>query len=61
MASGAMKGVRDHNMSIPQDCSVIGFDNVYFANYLHPELTTMNYPIKEMAKMSAQVDIKKCI
>ena len=58
MASGAMKGVRDHNMSIPQDCSVIGFDNVYFANYLHPELTTMNYPINEMAKMSAQWILK---
>jgi len=58
MASGAMKGARDHNMFIPQDCSVIGFDNVYFANYLHPELTTMNYPIKEMAKMSAQWIIK---
>ena len=58
MASGAMKAVRDHNMSIPQDCSVIGFDNVYFANYLHPELTTMNYPIKEMAKMSVQWILK---
>ena len=58
MASGAMKGIRDHHMSIPQDCSVIGFDNVYFANYLHPELTTMNFPIKEMAKMSARWILK---
>ncbi|GAA6204046.1 MULTISPECIES: LacI family DNA-binding transcriptional regulator [Thalassotalea] len=58
MASGAMKGLRDHNMLIPKDCSVIGFDNVYFANYLHPELTTMNYPINEMAKMSAQWILK---
>lgn len=58
MASGAMKGLRDHNRQIPADCSVIGFDNVYFANYLHPELTTMNYPIKEMAKMSAQWILK---
>lgn len=58
MASGAMKGARDHNLLIPKDCSIIGFDNVYFANYLHPELTTMNYPIKEMAKMSAQWILK---
>lgn len=58
MASGAMKGVRDHGYTIPKDFSVIGFDNVYFANYLHPELTTMNYPIKEMAKMSARWILK---
>ncbi len=58
MASGAMKGAREHGYLIPKDFSVIGFDNVYFANYLHPELTTMNYPIKEMAKMSARWILK---
>lgn len=58
MASGAMKGARDNDLTIPYDCSIIGFDNVYFANYLYPELTTMNFPITEMAMMSAQWILK---
>lgn len=59
MASGAMKGARDHKMTIPGDCSVIGFDNVYFADYLHPELTTMDYPIKAMAQMASKSILKQ--
>ncbi|NQY35805.1 MAG: LacI family DNA-binding transcriptional regulator [Alteromonadaceae bacterium] len=53
MASGAMKSIRDNDMAIPDDCSIIGFDNSFFTEYLHPQLTTVNYPIKDMAKMSA--------
>ena len=53
MASGAMKNIRDNDMTIPDDCSIIGFDNSFFTEYLHPQLTTVNYPIKDMAKMSA--------
>lgn len=53
MASGAMKNIRDNDMAIPDDCSIIGFDNSFFTEYLHPQLTTVNYPIKDMAKMSA--------
>jgi len=58
MASGAMKGARDHQLLIPEQCSVMGFDNVYFANYLHPELTTMNFPIKAMAQMASHWILK---
>ena len=53
MESGAMKSIRDNDMAIPDDCSIIGFDNSFFTEYLHPQLTTVNYPIKDMAKMSA--------
>lgn len=54
MAVGAIKGARDRKLTIPQDCSVIGFDNVYFTEYLFPQLSTINFPMKEMAKMSTQ-------
>jgi LacI family transcriptional regulator len=58
MASGVMKGVREHNLAIPQDCSIIGFDNVFFTEYLYPQLSTIHYPTKEMAKMSIQWILK---
>jgi LacI family transcriptional regulator len=58
MASGAMKGARDHDLAIPEDCSFIGFDNVFFTEYLYPQLSTIHYPTKEMAKMSTQWILK---
>jgi len=58
MAAGAMKGIRDHNIEIPSGCSIVGFDNVYFAEYLYPKLSTIDYPRIEMAKMSAQWILK---
>jgi len=58
MASGAMKGARDFDLSIPEECSFIGFDNVFFTEYLYPQLSTMHYPTKAMAKMSAQWILK---
>jgi LacI family transcriptional regulator len=58
MASGAMKGARDYNLAIPEDCSFIGFDNVFFTEYLYPQLSTIHYPTKEMAHMSIQWILK---
>ncbi|PKI13877.1 LacI family DNA-binding transcriptional regulator [Colwellia sp. 12G3] len=58
MASGAMRGARDNNIDIPSDCSIIGFDNAYFTEYLFPQLSTINNPIKAMAKMSTQWILK---
>ena len=58
MASGAMKGARDHHMAIPEECSFIGFDNVFFTEYLFPQLSTIHYPIKDIAKMSTQWVLK---
>ena len=58
MAAGAMKGAREHHIAIPQDCSFIGFDNVFFTEYLYPQLTSINYPIQAMAKMSTKWILK---
>ena len=52
MASGAMRGARDHKLLIPEQCSFIGFDNAFFTEYLYPQLTTINFPVNDMAKMS---------
>ena len=58
MASGAMKYAREHGYHLPEDLSVIGFDNVIFANYLYPTLTTVDNPVARMGKMAAKLVLK---
>lgn len=55
MASGAINVAREHHISIPDDVSIIGYDNVMFASYIYPKLSTINYPIYEMGSMAAKV------
>lgn len=53
MASGAIAVCLQRGLVIPRDLSVIGYDNVPFAKYISPKLTTVNNPIHEMGKMAA--------
>lgn len=53
MASGAIAVCLERGLKIPQDLSVVGYDNVPFAKYISPKLTTVNNPIHEMGKMAA--------
>lgn len=58
MAAGAMTSARDAGLSIPEDLSIVGFDNLVYARYLYPKLTTVNYPVREMAQMAAHWVLK---
>ncbi|QOL24554.1 LacI family DNA-binding transcriptional regulator [Thalassotalea sp. LPB0316] len=59
MASGAMKYAREHNIVLPEQLSIVGYDNVIFANYLYPTLTTIDNPVYEMGRMAAQLVLKQ--
>ena len=54
MAFGVLEAADNHNVAVPDQLSVIGFDNIYTANYVKPKLTTMNFPMYEMARSSAE-------
>lgn len=58
IASGAMKYAREHGYQLPEDLSIIGFDNVIFANYLYPTLTTVDNPVASMGKMATRMILK---
>jgi len=58
MASGAMTYAREHNLMLPHDLSVVGFDNVIFARHIHPKLTTIENPVYEMGTMAANMVLK---
>ncbi|GGF80193.1 LacI family DNA-binding transcriptional regulator [Alteromonas lipolytica] len=53
MASGAINVLSDHKFAVPDDVSVMGFDDVILAQYCRPQLTTLHYPIAEMASQAA--------
>lgn len=41
MAVGVLRALQEHNLRVPADISLIGFDDVDFAQYTNPSLTTM--------------------
>lgn len=60
MASGVLSALADEGLRVPEDVSVVGFDDVLLARYLWPRLTTMRYPIEEMAMYAANLAISNC-
>lgn len=58
MASGAMTYAREHGFSLPEQLSIIGFDNVSFSRHIYPKLTTIDNPIGEMGSMAAKLVLK---
>ncbi|GEA12079.1 LacI family DNA-binding transcriptional regulator [Alteromonas sp. KUL49] len=58
MASGAMTMLQDHNIGVPDQVSVMGYDDVLLAKYCRPKLTTLRYPIEMMAAKAAELALK---
>ncbi|PXZ05723.1 substrate-binding domain-containing protein [Gilliamella apicola] len=58
MAAGAMSVLYDNDIKIPTDVSVIGFDDLLIARYLHPKLTTIRYPLHTMAEQAAELALR---
>jgi LacI family transcriptional regulator len=50
MAFGIYRATRLYGISIPEDISIIGFDNVPFADVMQTPLTTIGVPVEEMGK-----------
>ncbi|SDO19440.1 transcriptional regulator, LacI family [Paenibacillus sp. yr247] len=55
MALGGYKAIREKGLSIPADLSVIGFDDIHVAEYIHPALTTIRQPKFEIGTMAAHL------
>jgi LacI family repressor for deo operon, udp, cdd, tsx, nupC, and nupG len=59
MAIGAMQALRARGQRIPQDVSIVGFDDIRFARYMDPPLTTVAQPKGELGRqaMTALLEI----
>jgi len=54
-ALAAMRGLEDAGLSIPQDMSVVGFDNIALGEHLHCPLTTISQPIETIAQLASDI------
>lgn len=54
MAAGAFSALREASYSIPDDVSVVGYDDVDLGRYLFPTLTTIRQPLEEMGRAAAR-------
>ena len=52
-AIGAINALRDAGKRIPEDVSVIGFDDIQAATIIHPSLTTIRQPLERMGVLAA--------
>ncbi len=57
-ALGAMRAIREHGLRIPEDISVTGFDDLFFAAYTQPPLTTVHQPMRRMGQMAVESLLK---
>jgi DNA-binding LacI/PurR family transcriptional regulator len=53
-AIGAVRAFRDAGLQVPEDVSVIGFDDIQAAAYLTPRLTTLRQPLRRMGEIAAE-------
>lgn len=55
MAFGVYKAARDAGVRIPDDLSVIGFDDSPIAERIWPAMTSVRLPIEHMGRLAAQL------
>jgi LacI family transcriptional regulator len=55
MAIGALKGLREAGLRVPQDVALVGFDDVPAASVIEPTLTTVRQPIERLGCMAVEV------
>jgi len=57
MAAGALSTLDDNNIKVPEKISIIGFDDGLIAQFVHPKLTTVRYPIELMAEQATKLSL----
>lgn len=58
-AVGAMTALREAGLNVPEDVSILGFDDIEFASIAYPTLTTVRQPLQEMGATAAELLIRK--
>jgi len=58
-AIGAISALRDAGLRVPEDVSVIGFDDIMAAAYQNPRLTTVRQPLRRMGELAAEILLQR--
>ncbi len=54
-AMGAIRALREAGRRVPDDVSVVGFDDIQSAAFQNPGLTTIRQPLRQMGKIAAEI------
>jgi len=55
MAVGAIRALRESGLRIPQDVSIIGYDDIPLSSFFDPPLTTIRQPIEQFGRLGAKL------
>lgn len=58
-AIGAIRALHDEGLSVPQDVSVVGFDDILSAGFGIPSLTTIRQPLRKMGCLAAELLLRR--
>ncbi|MCR4405784.1 MAG: LacI family transcriptional regulator [Anaerolineae bacterium] len=58
IAIGAMEAAREFDIRVPDDVSIVGYDDIPAARWTQPRLTTVHQPIREKGKLAAELLVK---
>jgi LacI family transcriptional regulator len=58
-AIGAIRAFRDHGLRVPEDVSIVGFDDIQGAAYHNPSLTTIRQPLHLMGTHAARILLQR--
>lgn len=58
-AMGAIRALREAKLRVPDDVSVVGFDDIQSAAYQNPALTTVRQPLREMGRIAAETLLRR--
>lgn len=58
-AIGSIRALHDAGLKVPEDVSVLGFDDIQAASYIVPSLTTIRQPLQQMGALAASSLLKK--
>jgi LacI family transcriptional regulator len=58
-AIGAIRALREAGRRVPQDVSVVGFDDVQSAAFQHPALTTVRQPLRTMGTLAGESIVRQ--
>lgn len=60
IAFGVLEAARRAGLRVPEDLSVVGFDDTYAALSASPPLTTVHQPLREMGALAVQTLVRLC-
>ncbi|MHB1376108.1 MAG: LacI family DNA-binding transcriptional regulator [Candidatus Humimicrobiaceae bacterium] len=59
MAFGLIQGAKEMNVKIPEDLSIVGYDDIAMSALINPSLTTVKQPISEMGRKAVELLLNK--